>query len=340
MFLRVVFAGAAAFSVPCLRELLAADGMEVVGLLTGPDRPAGRGRQLGMNAVKEFARGDASARNIALHQPESLRDEAALNALRSLRADLMVVVAFGALLPSAALAIARLGCVNLHASLLPRWRGAAPIARAIEAGDAATGVSLMRMDAGLDTGPVLASAAAAIDARDTAGVLHDRLARMAARLLADNLRPLAAGALTAMPQDESQACYAAKLTKAEARLDWRLDAAALARKVRAFNPWPAAHTEIGEAGDGVRIRVLQAEVGAAPAGARPGAIIAADAAGITVAAGRGALALTVVQKPGGRAMTAGEFINGARIAPGMRCAGAGAEAGTVTENRPAAGAPA
>lgn len=338
MFLRVVFAGAAAFSVPCLRALLAADGVEVAAIVTGPDRPAGRGRQLGMNAVKAFARGDASARNIALHQPESLRDEAALNALRPLCADLMVVVAFGALLPPAALAIPRLGCVNLHASKLPRWRGAAPIARAIEAGDAATGVSLMRMDAGLDTGPVLASATAAIDARDTAGVLHDRLAAAAARLLADNLRPLAAGALTAMPQDESQACYARKLSKTEARLDWRLDAAALARKVRAFNPWPVAHTEIGGAGDGARIRVLQAEVGAAPAGAQPGAIIAADAAGITVAAGRGALVLTVVQKPGGRAMPAGEFINGARIAPGMRCAGA--EAGTVPENRPAAGAPA
>lgn len=329
MSLRVVFAGATAFSVPCLRALCAADDVEVAGIVTAPDRPAGRGRKLRMSAVKEFARAEFAAQNIPIHQPESLRDGAAIDALRALRPDLMVVVAFGALLPPAALAIPRLGCVNLHASLLPRWRGAAPIARAIEAGDAVTGVSLMRMDAGLDTGPVLATATAAIDAGDTAGDLHDKLARMAARLLAENLPALAAGALTATPQDAARACHARKLSKAEARLDWRLDAAALARKVRAFYPWPVAHTEIG----GGRIRVLRAEVGDAPGGAAAGEIIAADAAGIAVATAAGALVLTGVQKPGGRAMPAGEFLNGAKIAPGMRCAGAETAA---AENRPAA----
>lgn len=319
MSLRVVFAGTPAFSVPCLRALLAADGVEVVGITTAPDRPAGRGRPLRMSAVKEFARADAAAQKIPLHQPESLRDAAALDALRRPRPDLMVVVAFGLLLPPAVLAAPRLGCVNLHASLLPRWRGAAPVARAIEAGDAATGVSLMQMDAGLDTGPVLATAAAAIDARDTAGRLHDKLAALAARLLADNLPALAAGKLTATPQDEARAGHARKLTKAEARLDWRRDAAELERQVRAFQPWPVAFTDLR----GLQIRVLKAAVVEVERSHPPGQVLAADADGIVIAAGRpgrhGALKLLEVQQPGRRAMAAGDFVNGAHIAPGMRC---------------------
>jgi len=258
---------------------------------------------------------------IPIFQPESLRDDAAVEGLRRLRPDLMVVVAFGLLLPAAVLAVPRLGCVNLHASLLPRWRGAAPIARAIEAGDTVTGVSLMQMDAGLDTGPVLAAARVAIGAHDTAGDLHDKLARLAARLLAENLRQFAAGELTATPQDAARACHAPKLTKAEARLDWRRDAAALERQVRAFQPWPVAFAEVGGVGaaGGLRLRALRAAVGAAPAGARRGEIVAANADGIVIAAGRGALTLTVVQRPGGRAMTAGDFLNGAKITVGMRC---------------------
>jgi len=258
-------------------------------------------------------------------RPESLRDEAAVEALRRLRPDLRVVVAFGLLLPAAALAVPRLGCVNLHASLLPRWRGAAPIARAVEAGDAVSGVSLMQMDAGLDTGPVLAAARVGIGAHDTAGDLHDKLARLAARLLAENLRQFAAGELTATPQDQARACHAPKLTKAEAQLDWRRDAVALERQVRAFQPWPVAFAEVGGVGaaGGLRLRVLRAAVGAAPAGARRGEIVAANADGIVIAAGRGALTLTVVQRPGGRAMTAGDFLNGAKITPGMRCVVAG-----------------
>jgi len=354
MSLRVVFAGTPAFSLPTWRALLAADGVDVVGVYTGPERRAGRGRAPRMSAVKEAAlaagavtvtdgaaavtvdgAADGAAQKTArkispkmspqispkipIFQPESLRDDAAVEALRRLRPDLMVVVAFGLLLPAAVLAIPRLGCVNLHASLLPRWRGAAPIARAIEAGDAVSGVSLMQMDAGLDTGPVLATARVGIGAHDTAGDLHDKLARLAARLLAENLRQFAAGELTATPQDDARACHAPKLTKAEAQLDWRRDAAALERQVRAFQPWPVAFAEIGAAG-GLRLRVLRAAVGAAPAGARRGEIVAANADGIVIAAGRGALALTVVQRPGGRAMTAGDFLNGAKITPGMRCA--------------------
>ena len=348
MSLRVVFAGSPAFSLPTWQALLAADGVEVVGVYTGPDRRAGRGRAPRLSAVKEAALAagavtvtdgaaagavtvtDGAAQQsapemplkvppkIPIFQPESLRDDAAVEALRRLRPDLMVVVAFGLLLPAAALAIPRLGCVNLHASLLPRWRGAAPIARAVEAGDAVSGVSLMQMDAGLDTGPVLAAARVAIGAHDTAGDLHDKLAEQAARLLAENLRPLAAGELTATPQDAARACHAPKLTKAEAQLDWRRDAAALERQVRAFQPWPVAFADVGGVG-GLRLRALRAAVGAAPAGARRGEIVAANADGIVIAAGRGALTLTVVQRPGGRAMTAGDFLNGAKITPGMRC---------------------
>jgi len=318
MSLRVVFAGTPAFSLPCLRALLAADGAEVVGIITAPDRPAGRGRRLQIGAVRAFAQSDSTAQNIALLQPESPPDAGALEWLKRLRADLMVVVAFGLLLPPAVLAMPRLGCVNLHASLLPRWRGAAPIARAIAAGDAVTGVSLMQMDAGLDTGPVLARATVSIGAQ-TAGELHDELAAVGARLLADNLPALAAGALSATPQDEARATYAAKLTKAEARLDWRRSASALARQVRAFYPWPVAFTDIG----GANLRVLQAAVAEAPVGATPGEVISADSAGIVVASGRGGLALTVVQRPGGRPMAAAEFVNGAKIVPGMRCAGVG-----------------
>lgn len=367
MSLRVVFAGTPAFSLPTWRALLAADGVEVVGVYTGPERRAGRGRAPRMNAVKEAALAagavtvdgagavtvtdgaaqklaavtDGAARKISpqmspkipIFQPESLRDEAAVEALRRLRPDLMVVVAFGLLLPAAALAIPRLGCVNLHASLLPRWRGAAPIARAIEAGDAVSGVSLMQMDAGLDTGPVLAAARVGIGAHDTAGDLHDKLAEQAARLLAENLRPLAAGELTATPQDQARACHAPKLTKAEAQLDWRRNAVALERQVRAFQPWPVAFAEVGGVG-GLRLRALRAAVGAAPAGARRGEIVAANADGIVIAAGRGALTLTVVQRPGGRAMTAGDFLNGAKITVGMRCAvaadGAAGDAKTAT----------
>ena len=351
MSLRVVFAGTPAFSLPCLRALLAADGVEVVGVYTGPERRAGRGRAPRLSAVKEAAlaagavtvggagaaavtdgAAQKSARKmspkIPIFQPESLRDDAAVEALRRLRPDLMVVVAFGLLLPAAALAVPRLGCVNLHASLLPRWRGAAPIARAVEAGDTVSGVSLMQMDAGLDTGPVLAAARVGIGAHDTAGDLHDKLARLAARLLAENLRQFAAGELTATPQDAARACHAPKLTKAEAQLDWRRDAAALERQVRAFQPWPVAFAEVG----GLRLRALRAAVGAAPAGARRGEIVAANADGIVIAAGRGALTLTVVQRPGGRAMTAGDFLNGAKITAGMRCVVAGSAADDAAGN--------
>ena len=310
---RVVFAGTPAFSIPCLEALLGADSVQVTGVYTGPDRPVGRGQKHRHSAVKEFA----LQHNMPVFQPESLRQEDVLQQLRRLNPDLMVVVAYGLLLPPDLLAVPPLGCVNLHASLLPRWRGAAPIQRAIEAGDEITGVSLMRMEPGLDNGPVLARSAIPIAAQDTGGSLHDKLAPLAAELLAANLPTLAAHELKAEPQDESLACYAPKLEKSEGRLDWRLDAVALVRKVRAFNPWPAALVELG----GILLKVSGAQV-ASPARtraakARPGEILEVDKTGITVATGEGALVLTEVQKPGGVPMPVAALLNGMNIKPGM-----------------------
>ncbi len=317
--IRVVFAGTPAFSVPCLEALLgagAAHGIDVVEVYTAPDRPAGRGQKCRPSAVKEYAR----KHDVPVFQPESLpaNSSTAPQRLRRLNPDLMVVVAYGLLLPASLLAIPALGCVNLHASLLPRWRGAAPIQRAIEAGDDTTGVSLMRMDAGLDSGPVLARSSIPIAGLDTGGSLHDKLARLAGELLAASLPMLAAGQLTAEAetQDESLACYAPKLAKAEAMLDWRLEAAALARKVRAFHPWPVARTEL----EGVSLRVLGAWADSVSVKARPGEIVRVDKTGISVAAGTGTLVLTEVQKPGGTPMPVAALLNGMNITPGMRFA--------------------
>ena len=316
--MRVVFAGTPEFAVPSLKALLHAAAVELAGVYTQPDRRGGRGKKRRRSAVKQFA----LTHEAPVFQPESLRDEATLSQLKRLTPDLMVVVAYGLRLPGAALAVPRLGCVNLHASILPRWRGAAPIQRAIEAGDAATGVSLMRMERGLDTGPVFATAGIRIAPDDTGGSLHDKLAPLAGELLAANLPALAAQTLSAVAQDESGACHAPKLNKAEAELDWRLDAAALERKVRAFNPWPVAFTELS----GVRLRVLRAVADPAdpdstPATARPGEVVAVAQAGISVAAGGGGgvLVLREVQKPGGTPMPVADLLNGMEVVPGMRC---------------------
>ena len=315
--MRVVFAGTPEFAVPSLKALLHAGAVELAGVYTQPDRRGGRGKKRRRSAVKQFA----LTHGTPVFQPESLRDEATLSQLKRLTPDLMVVVAYGLRLPDAALAVPRLGCVNLHASILPRWRGAAPIQRAIEAGDAATGVSLMRMERGLDTGPVFATAAIPIAPDDTGGSLHDKLAPLAGELLAANLAALAAQTLSAVAQDDNRACHAPKLNKAEAELDWRLDAAALERKVRAFNPWPMAFTEL----NGARLRVLRAAVAAdpdsTPASARPGEVVAVAQAGISVAAGGGggALVLREVQKPGGTPMPVADLLNGMEVVPGMRC---------------------
>ena len=301
--MRIVFAGTPEFAVSSLRA--AARHHEVVAVYTQPDRPAGRGRGLAPSPVKL----EAVARGIPVYQPESLKEAAAQQQLRDLQPDLMVVVAYGLILPKAVLAIPTHGCWNVHASLLPRWRGAAPIQRAIQAGDAKTGVCLMQMEAGLDTGPVLLHQELPIAAIDTGGQLHDKLAELGAQVLSDGLGLLRAGIKPiARPQPEQGVTYAHKLEKAEARLDWAQDADALARTVRAFNPWPIAEATLA----GERVRIHGAVALEADHGQAPGTVLAAGRDGIDIACGQGALRLRVLQREGGKAITAADYLNARR----------------------------
>jgi methionyl-tRNA formyltransferase len=299
--LRLVFAGTPEFAVPGLRACVDS-GADVVAVYTQPDRPAGRGRKLSPSPVKQAA----LAAGIPVEQPASLKTSAAQQRLRDYTPDLMVVIAYGLILPRAVLALPQLGCWNVHASQLPRWRGAAPIERALLAGDAETGVCLMQMDAGLDTGPVLLRETVAIHDDDTGSSLHDRLAAAGARTLADGLRHVfTATPLVATPQAANGAVYAHKLDKAEARLDFTQPAPGLERKIRAFNPWPVAEAELA----GERVRVWAAQ--AVPAGrtGQPGSILAAGKHGIDVACGEGTLRILKLQRAGGRVIHAVDYLN-------------------------------
>jgi methionyl-tRNA formyltransferase len=301
--MRIVFAGTPAFAVPALRA--AANRAEVVAVYTQPDRPAGRGRELQASPVKL----EALQRGIPVLQPDSLKSQASRDALRALVPELMVVVAYGLILPRGILEIPEQGCWNVHASLLPRWRGAAPIQRAIEAGDTQTGVCLMRMEAGLDTGPVLLSQATAIGAGETGGELHDRLAALGAQVLADGLGLLRATMLpVARPQSGEGVTYARKLDKAEARLDWSLPATTLANKVRAFNPWPMAEAEVA----GERLRIHAAVALPLAHDAAPGTVLAAGRDGLDIACGEDALRIRTLQRPGGKVITAADYVNARR----------------------------
>ena len=303
MTLRIVFAGTPEFAVPCLRA--AAKFGEVVAVYTQPDRPAGRGRALTPSPVKR----EALQRGIEVFQPETLREKVSRDALRALKPDLMVVVAYGLILPQKVLDIPTHGCWNVHASLLPRWRGAAPIQRAIEAGDAETGVCLMQMEAGLDTGPVLLSQSTPIHAEETGGQLHDRLAELGAQVLGDGLGLLRAGMSPApRPQPEAGVTYAHKLEKEEARLDWTQSADLLARKVRAFEPWPVAEAVVA----GERLRIHGGVAIDLNHNAVPGTGLAASRQGIDIACAQGALRLRVVQRDGGKAITAADYLNARR----------------------------
>ncbi|TCO43330.1 methionyl-tRNA formyltransferase [Dokdonella fugitiva] len=302
--LRLVFAGTPEFAVPSLRACLAS-GAEVVAVYTQPDRPAGRGRKLAASPVKQAA----LAANVPVEQPETLRDAGARARLAAHAPDLVVVVAYGLILPKAVLALPRLGCWNVHASLLPRWRGAAPIQRAILAGDAETGVDLMQMEAGLDTGPVLLEARTPITPEDTGGSLHDRLAELGARTLADGLaRVLRGETLMPIPQRAEGIEYAHKLDKAEARLDWNEPALALARKVRAFDPWPVAEAVI----DGERLRIWAAQAVDGAAGGAPGEVVARHRDAIDVATAAGVLRITELQREGGRRIAVRDWLNARR----------------------------
>ena len=299
--LRIVFAGTPEFSVPCLAACRAS-GAEVVAVYTQPDRPAGRGRRLTPSPVKQAAL-DAG---IAVEQPESLKDAAARERLAAYAPDLMVVVAYGLILPRKVLAIPRLGCWNVHASLLPRWRGAAPIQRAILAGDAESGVDLMQMEAGLDTGPVLLERRTPIHPDDTGGSLHDRLSQLGAEVLADGLKRVLAGeTLAPVPQPEAGVTYAHKLDKAEARLDFSRPAIALERQVRAFDPWPVAEAAIA----GETLRVWSARALDVTHHAAPGSVLGAGRGGIDIACAEGALRITALQRAGGKRIGAVDYLN-------------------------------
>ena len=301
--LRIVFAGTPDFSVPPLKALLDSSH-QVVAVYTQPDRPAGRGRKLVAGPVKTAA----LEAGVPVYQPASLRDQAAVAQLRDLQPDLMVVVAYGLLLPEAVLEIPRLGCVNIHASLLPRWRGAAPIQRAIQAGDTESGVSIMRMDKGLDTGPVYLMKSVELAADETGGSLHDRLSLLGSEALMEALPGIADGSLRPRPQDDSQATYAAKLDKKEARIDWRQPAVKIERQVRAFNPWPVAYTRYENAN--LRIWDARAMDGMT---AEPGTVMSATREGIDISTADGLLRVTRLQMPGKRAMDARDFINAQSI---------------------------
>ncbi|MFM7273055.1 MAG: methionyl-tRNA formyltransferase [Gammaproteobacteria bacterium] len=311
---RIVFAGTPAFAAASLAALCTdADGAwQVVGVYTQPDRPAGRGRKLQPSPVKSLA----LARGLPVFQPSGLRDAEAQQTLAGLKPDLMVVAAYGLLLPPAVLAIPRLGCVNVHASVLPRWRGAAPIERAIAAGDTGTGITIMQMDAGLDTGAMLLVQHCAILPTDTGGSLRERLTALGARALLEAMPGILAGTLHGAVQDDAAASYARKLRREEALIDWQASAEQLARRVRAFNPANPCWTQAA----GEALKVWEASAEAGTVGVAPGTILSASREGIRVACGEGSLQLTVLQPAGARAMSVTELLNGrARLfAPGTR----------------------
>jgi len=304
--MRVIFAGTPQFAARSLAALLGSRH-EVVLVLTQPDRPSGRGMRPQPSAVKQMA----LKHGLALRQPRTLRDAAEHVALAESGADIMVVAAFGLILPQVVLDIPRWGAINIHASMLPRWRGAAPIQRALLAGDSKTGISIMRMDAGLDTGPIIQSEEVAIGDADNAQILHDRLADVGARLILAVLDRYAQGPVKTMPQSDSEACYAAKIAKSEARIDWACEANYIWRQIRAFNPSPGAAARLRD----TEIKIWQARLASASAG-KKGEILQADASGLRVACGAGALWLEQLQKPGGKRLPAGEFLRGFPAAPG------------------------
>ena len=319
--MRVVFAGTPPFAARALAAIIAA-GHDVPLVLTQPDRPAGRGMRLTQSAVAQLAGEHA----IPLWKPDTLRTAEAPARLRGERADVMVVAAYGLILPAALLEVPARGCLNIHASLLPRWRGAAPIQRAIMAGDDATGISIMTMEAGLDTGPVLLTRTRPIAPRDTAGSLTESLAHIGAEAIVAALADL--DHLTAHPQDESRATYAAKLTKADARIDWRDANDAIDRRIRALDPTPGAEAMC--AGEALKIwkAVPVRASGAA------GEVIEASGSKLVVACGTGALAIAEVQRAGGRRLPVGDFLRGARLARGMRFDSAGADPETAHPDKP------
>ncbi len=302
--LNIVYAGTPEFATTALAALIESPH-NIIAVYTQPDRPAGRGRKLTASPVKELA----LQHGIEVYQPESLKDPAEQEKLAALKPDLMVVAAYGLLLPEAVLNTPRLGCLNIHASLLPRWRGAAPIQRAILAGDNETGITIMQMDIGLDTGDMLYKLTTPIEAEDTAQTLHDRLAELGAKAIVEALEQLQAGTLSSEKQDESQANYAKKLYKEEAQIDWHKPAIEIARQVAAFNPWPVAQSKNGEE----TLRIWNATAIDEQSDKTPGSVVNADKQGIDVACGNGKVRITRLQRPGGKPQSAAEYLNAHRL---------------------------
>jgi methionyl-tRNA formyltransferase len=315
--LRVIFAGTPDFARAALESLLAA-GYAVPLVLTQPDRPAGRGMKLLASPVKQLAQ----EHSLALAQPRGLRSDgkfpddarAAQSAIAAASADIMVVAAYGLILPQWVLQAPRLGCLNIHASLLPRWRGAAPVHRAIEAGDPETGVTIMQMDAGLDTGDMLLAERIAIAPQDTTGSLTGKLATLGGRLILQALEAAARGTLHPVVQPQEGVTYARKIDKSEAAVDWEQPADVIERRIRAFDPMPGATTRLA----GETIKLWRSRVASeSPVGDAPGTILRADAAGVLIACGRGALCLTELQRPGGKRLPAADFLRGFDLRSGM-----------------------
>ncbi|MTJ00635.1 MAG: methionyl-tRNA formyltransferase [Marinobacter adhaerens] len=308
--MRLVFAGTPDFAATALKALIAA-GHTIVGVYSQPDRPAGRGRKLQPSPVKQVA----LDHEIPVFQPETLKTAEAQKQLVDLKPDVMIVAAYGLILPKAVLDIPTHGCLNIHASLLPRWRGAAPIQRAIAAGDSETGITIMQMDEGLDTGAMLLKSLTAIDTSDTGGSLHDRLAELGGKAIIEALELLKKGELTGEPQNDDLACYASKLSKTEGHIDWATDATAIERLIRAFNPWPGTYTDLGDQ----RIRIHEARALVTDSDAFPGTVVHRDRDGIDIACGNGTLRITRLQLPGSRAQSVNDLINGGKelLMPGQ-----------------------
>ena len=298
--LRIIFAGTPDFAAKHLSALLNSEH-EVIAVYSQPDRPAGRGKKLKPSDVKQLA----VSNDIPVYQPISLRNEEAQQELAALNADLMVVVAYGLILPQIVLDTPRLGCINVHGSLLPRWRGAAPIQRSIWAGDAETGVTIMQMDLGLDTGAMLHKVTCPIADDETSASLYDKLAELGPQGLLETLTQISSNTAVAEVQDDEQANYASKLSKEEANIDWTQSAVEIERQVRAFNPWPVSYTQIAEQ----NVKIWQASVSEETTDAQPGTVIAATKQGIQVATGNGVLTLLNLQLAGKKAMPVQDILN-------------------------------
>ncbi len=301
--LRIIFAGTPDFAASALNALIN-KGYNIVATYTQPDRPAGRGKKMHKSPVKQLA----ERHNIPVYQPLNFKDDTDQQALKRLDADLMIVAAYGIILPKAVLDTPKRGCINIHASILPRWRGAAPIQRAIQAGDTETGITIMQMDEGLDTGNILWVKKTAITENDNGGTLHDRLADLGAEAMIEALERLDTSELTNEQQDDQQACYAHKLSKADAEIDWTQTAKSIQLTIRAFNPWPVAYAiETGE-----RIRLFEAEIVENNTDKSPGTVINKTRDGVVVVCGEGAINIKKLQLPGAKAMSVSDFVNGGK----------------------------